>query len=68
MGGEPGILNVTVGLSFSHTAPNEISRLGILFPLAASAAEEAAKLRDEDFQLAYAIDLLRGLTVLKPVK
>ncbi len=33
-----------------------------------AAAEEAAKLRDEDFQLAYAIDLLRGLTVLKPAK
>lgn len=26
-----------------------------------AAAEEAAKLRDEDFQLAYAIDLLNGL-------
>ncbi len=32
------------------------------------AAEEAARLREEDFQLAYAIDLLRGLTVLKPVE
>ncbi|WP_417258404.1 S41 family peptidase [Celeribacter sp.] len=27
-----------------------------------AAAEEAAKLRDEDFQLAYALDLLRGLS------
>ncbi|TNE63432.1 S41 family peptidase [Celeribacter sp. SCSIO 80788] len=27
-----------------------------------AAAEEAAKLRDEDFQLAYAIDLLKGLS------
>ena len=30
-----------------------------------AAAEEAAKLRDEDYQLAYAIDLLRGLQALK---
>ena len=29
-----------------------------------AAAEEAAKLRDEDYQLAYAIDLLRGLNAL----
>jgi len=29
-----------------------------------AAAEEAAKLRDEDYQLAYAIDLLRGLSAL----
>jgi carboxyl-terminal processing protease len=28
--------------------------------------EEAAKLRDEDFQLAYAIDLLKGLSALAP--
>ncbi|QYX56264.1 S41 family peptidase [Roseovarius sp. SCSIO 43702] len=28
-------------------------------------AEEAAKLRDEDYQLAYAIDVLRGLAALK---
>ncbi len=28
------------------------------------AAEEAAKLRDEDYQLAYAIDILRGLSAL----
>ena len=27
-------------------------------------AEEAAKLRDEDYQLAYAIDILKGLTAL----
>jgi carboxyl-terminal processing protease len=27
-------------------------------------AEEAAKLRDEDYQLAYAVDILRGLTVM----
>ncbi len=27
-------------------------------------AEESAKLRDEDYQLAYAIDILKGLTVL----
>ena len=27
-------------------------------------AEEAAKLRREDYQLAYAIDILRGLSVL----
>jgi carboxyl-terminal processing protease len=29
------------------------------------AAEEAAKLRDEDYQLAYAIDLLKGLVALR---
>ncbi len=29
-----------------------------------AAAEEAAKLRESDYQLAYAIDLLRGLTAL----
>lgn len=29
-----------------------------------AAAREAAKLRDEDYQLAYAIDLLRGLSAL----
>jgi carboxyl-terminal processing protease len=27
-------------------------------------AEEAAKLRDEDYQLAYAIDILKGLRVM----
>ncbi len=30
------------------------------------AAEESAKLRDEDYQLAYAIDILKGLTVIAP--
>src|SRR6056297_1824751 len=29
-------------------------------------AEQAAKLREEDYQLAYAIDILKGLTALKP--
>ncbi len=29
-------------------------------------AEEAAKLREEDYQLAYAIDILKGLTALGP--
>ncbi|NSX55855.1 S41 family peptidase [Parasulfitobacter algicola] len=29
-------------------------------------AEEAAKLRDEDYQLAYAIDILKGLSALSP--
>ena len=29
------------------------------------AQEEAAKLRNEDYQMAYALDLLRGLSVLK---
>jgi carboxyl-terminal processing protease len=29
-------------------------------------AEEAAKLRDEDYQLAYAIDLLKGLSAIAP--
>jgi len=33
-----------------------------------AAAVEAAKLRDEDFQLAYAIDLLKGLSALEPAK
>jgi carboxyl-terminal processing protease len=28
--------------------------------------EEASKLRDEDFQLAYAIDILRGLAAVVP--
>jgi carboxyl-terminal processing protease len=30
------------------------------------AAEQAAKLREEDYQLAYAIDILKGLTALAP--
>ncbi|RVV98183.1 S41 family peptidase [Mesobaculum littorinae] len=30
------------------------------------AAEDAAQLRDEDYQLAYAIDVLKGLTALRP--
>ncbi|GHD98188.1 peptidase S41 [Defluviimonas sp. 20V17] len=34
----------------------------------AKAAEEEAKLRDTDFQLAYAIDLLNGMNVLKKDK
>jgi carboxyl-terminal processing protease len=29
-----------------------------------SRAEEAAKLREEDYQLAYAVDILRGLSVM----
>ena len=29
------------------------------------AAEEAAKLRDEDFQLSYAVDLIKGLATIK---
>jgi carboxyl-terminal processing protease len=31
-----------------------------------AAAEQAAKMRDEDYQLAYAIDILKGLHALKP--
>jgi len=31
-----------------------------------SAAEESAKLREDDYQLAYAIDILRGLSALGP--
>ena len=31
-----------------------------------AAAEEAAQLRDEDYQLAYAIDILKGLGVIEP--
>ncbi len=31
-------------------------------------AEEAAKLREDDFQLAYAIDLLKGLMALNPAQ
>ncbi len=31
-------------------------------------AEEAAKLREEDYQLAYAIDILKGLTALGPTE
>lgn len=29
-------------------------------------AEESAKLRDEDYQLAYAVDIIKGLTVIVP--
>ena len=29
------------------------------------AAEEAAKMRDEDYQLAYAIDILKGLSAIE---
>ena len=29
-------------------------------------AEESAKLRDEDYQLAYAIDIIKGLTAIAP--
>ncbi len=29
-------------------------------------AEESAKLRDEDYQLAYAVDIIRGLTAIAP--
>ncbi|MCU0829650.1 MAG: S41 family peptidase [Tabrizicola sp.] len=29
-------------------------------------AEEAAKLRDEDYQLAYAVDIIKGLTAIAP--
>ncbi len=28
-------------------------------------AEEAAKLRDEDYQMAYAVDILKGLRVME---
>ncbi|MCB5408604.1 S41 family peptidase [Pseudogemmobacter faecipullorum] len=31
-----------------------------------AAAEETAKLRDEDYQLAYAVDILKGLNTLSP--
>lgn len=31
-----------------------------------TAAQEAAELREEDYQLAYAIDILKGLNVLQP--
>ena len=31
-------------------------------------ADEAAKLRDEDFQLSYAIDLLKGLSTIQPAQ
>ena len=33
-----------------------------------AAAEEAAKLREEDFQLAYAIDILKGLIAMGPTE
>ena len=29
-------------------------------------AEESAKLRDEDYQLAYAVDILKGLAAIEP--
>ena len=31
-------------------------------------AEDAAKRRQEDYQLAYAVDIIKGLTVIKPVE
>lgn len=31
-----------------------------------SRAEESAKLRDEDYQLAYAVDIIKGLTAIAP--
>ncbi|MDG2461828.1 MAG: S41 family peptidase, partial [Planktomarina sp.] len=31
-------------------------------------ADDAAKLRDEDFQLSYAIDLLKGLSAIQPAQ
>ena len=31
-------------------------------------AEETAKLREEDFQLSYAIDLLKGLSAIQPAQ
>jgi carboxyl-terminal processing protease len=31
-------------------------------------AEESAKLRDEDYQLAYAVDIIKGLTAIAPVQ
>lgn len=31
-------------------------------------AEQSAKLREEDYQLAYAIDILRGLSAIKPAE
>jgi carboxyl-terminal processing protease len=31
-------------------------------------AEESAKLRVDDYQLAYAIDILKGLAAVKPVE
>jgi carboxyl-terminal processing protease len=31
-------------------------------------AEESAKLRDEDYQLAYAIDILKGLSAIEMAK
>ena len=31
-----------------------------------TAAEEAEKLREDDYQLAYAIDILKGLSALGP--
>ncbi|SFQ95220.1 S41 family peptidase [Poseidonocella sedimentorum] len=33
-----------------------------------AAADEAARLREEDYQLAYAIDILKGLNALAPVE
>jgi carboxyl-terminal processing protease len=31
-------------------------------------AEESAKLRDEDYQLAYAVDIIKGLTAISPAQ
>jgi carboxyl-terminal processing protease len=37
-----------------------------LFEEERAKAEESAKLRDEDYQLAYAVDIIKGLTTLAP--
>lgn len=39
-----------------------------LYEAEAARAEESAKLREEDYQLAYAIDILRGLNAVKPAE
>ncbi|MEO0990766.1 MAG: peptidase S41, partial [Pseudomonadota bacterium] len=52
--------------SLDNDSVSEDEREIILDELAR--AEEVAQLREEDYQLAYAIDILRGLNVLSPTQ
>ena len=52
--------------SLDNDSISEVERIQI--EAERTAAEEAAKLRKDDFQLAYAIDLLKGLSAIQPAK
>ena len=47
-----------------HTAANEDERK--LLEEERARTEETAELRDEDYQLAYAVDIIKGLTAIAP--